>query len=184
MVIAKVEDYKLEVRITTQEDFKERHPHEFFLVRSSLDPSALERITKTSSDKTLDKTLNVDPNDLRKKLFLMDGDSDVYSFFLRKVGDMILVGRSDACYFIINSLLISHEHCKIEVGPDGLIYFKDNKSRNGTYINGERTHPHIRKLVQDKDFVGFSNKHLFNFYYNGTFYVAVKEFYRPKPKGL
>lgn len=52
-------------------------------------------------------------------------------------GDKLLVGRGQNVQLWINDKNISREHCQIEC-EDGNVYVSDLKSRNGTYLNGQR----------------------------------------------
>ena len=172
MVVTKVRMYEGEILLSTKEQFILRHPDEFFLVGSSLEISDLEKMAVEAG-----RTLTSLPRESEKK-FLMDGDSDAYSFPLRPPLGWILVGRSDDCYVILNKEKVSRVHAKIYYGPDGKeINIFDNSS-NGTYVNGKKIS--MRTPVRDGDIIGFSQSHLFNFYSNGAFYVAVRDIYRPK----
>ena len=46
----------------------------------------------------------------------------------------IIVGRDDACQMRLASSLVSHRHCALDVGPEG-IRVRDLGSQNGTYVN-------------------------------------------------
>ncbi|MCK4589699.1 MAG: FHA domain-containing protein [Nanoarchaeota archaeon] len=170
MVMAKVASYRPEVMISTKEEFILRHPHEFFLIKSSLDYPDLE--SRLSGGETLTGPI------IPRKKFLMDGDSDVYSFPLKKAGSWILIGRSDDCYVIVDSDKVSRVHAKIYLGPDGKEVNIFDVSSNGTFVNKELIDR--RTPITDGDFIGFSQSHLFNFYSNDRFYDVLKEFYRPK----
>jgi pSer/pThr/pTyr-binding forkhead associated (FHA) protein len=48
-----------------------------------------------------------------------------------------LIGRSQECHLRANSDAISRRHCVLII-KDNKVYIRDLKSRNGTYVNGER----------------------------------------------
>jgi pSer/pThr/pTyr-binding forkhead associated (FHA) protein len=54
---------------------------------------------------------------------------------------LITIGRGQECTFPLRGqwpdMLISRRHCQIEVHPDRL-EIRDLKSRNGTFVNGQR----------------------------------------------
>lgn len=49
---------------------------------------------------------------------------------------VINIGSDESCEIQIKDPLISHLHAVIENHPDGTCWIKDNKSRNGTKVNG------------------------------------------------
>ncbi len=51
--------------------------------------------------------------------------------------EKFLIGRSEPCQLRVNSDAISRRHCLITLEADG-VFVQDLKSRNGTFVNGER----------------------------------------------
>src|SRR5256885_8774990 len=49
----------------------------------------------------------------------------------------VLIGRSPDCDIRIHDILASREHCSLEPGDEGWMV-NDQKSRNGTTLNGEK----------------------------------------------
>lgn len=48
-----------------------------------------------------------------------------------------IIGRHEGCHLRLKSDAISRKHCVIKI-KDSVVYIRDLKSRNGTFINGER----------------------------------------------
>ena len=58
--------------------------------------------------------------------------------FATAVGkDVFLIGRGEACDLILPDLLVSREHARLMLGPDGPL-LEDLNSINGTFVNGRR----------------------------------------------
>ena len=52
-------------------------------------------------------------------------------------GGLFSVGKKESCSLVLDRINISREHCEI-VAADGGYAIRDLKSRNGTFVNGER----------------------------------------------
>ena len=53
-------------------------------------------------------------------------------------GDRFVLGRDDACDFVVDDEKVSREHAAIELGADGSAVLRDLDSSNGTFVNGKR----------------------------------------------
>ena len=49
-----------------------------------------------------------------------------------------MIGRAPACDLVFDDSAISREHARVEVDGDAVVV-RDLRSRNGTWVNGERT---------------------------------------------
>jgi len=65
-------------------------------------------------------------------------------------GDKFLIGRSDACQLRPKSESVSRKHC-ILVQHQGKVLVQDLKSRNGTYVNGQRLPSDKAKVLKPGD---------------------------------
>jgi len=50
----------------------------------------------------------------------------------------ILIGRAETCQISVESDMISREHARIELTPDGRFRAVDLGSRNKSFVNGEQ----------------------------------------------
>ena len=50
----------------------------------------------------------------------------------------VVIGRSSGCDLVIDDSAVSREHARVEVDGDAVV-IHDLQSRNGTWVNGERT---------------------------------------------
>lgn len=64
-----------------------------------------------------------------------------------------LIGRSESCDFIIKSDIVSSVHAVLEITPNSIRVF-DMNSRNGTFVNGEKS---IAQSIKVGDKVSFGN---------------------------
>ncbi|AGA90320.1 ABC-type multidrug transport system, ATPase component [Thioflavicoccus mobilis 8321] len=69
-------------------------------------------------------------------------------------GGEMVVGRLAGCDLPIDSPLISREHARLSLQPDG-VYIEDLKSTNGTWVNGRRIDSRV--LLQAGDRVSFAS---------------------------
>jgi hypothetical protein len=53
-----------------------------------------------------------------------------------------IIGRSDECDIVIDSMHVSRHHARIFSSSDGQWYVEDLGSSNGTFVNGERVKSH------------------------------------------
>jgi pSer/pThr/pTyr-binding forkhead associated (FHA) protein len=53
-------------------------------------------------------------------------------------GSKFVIGRADDCALRPHSDAVSRRHCVVIVAADGVVGVRDLKSRNGTYVNGQR----------------------------------------------
>ncbi|CAG9821734.1 unnamed protein product [Phaedon cochleariae] len=65
------------------------------------------------------------------------------------------VGRNTQADLITDHREVSRNHATLSVLIDGLLYVTDNKSSNGTFINGEKIKPMELKQLKHGDVVGF-----------------------------
>lgn len=56
----------------------------------------------------------------------------------------VTVGRAPNCDLVIPHNSISRNHCQIEYTPEGEFFITDTGSSNGSFINGDKLHPHVR----------------------------------------
>ena len=54
----------------------------------------------------------------------------------RLTEDCIKIGAASSCAIVLDDSLVSHLHAILENHPDGTCWIKDQKSRNGTKVNG------------------------------------------------
>lgn len=73
---------------------------------------------------------------MRAKLKLLRGSQAGKSIELKK--ETFLIGRADGCHLRPNHDAISRRHCQFTMYPNK-VTVQDLGSRNGTYVNGERT---------------------------------------------
>ncbi|MBW3087868.1 ATP-binding cassette domain-containing protein [Bifidobacterium sp. 82T24] len=67
-----------------------------------------------------------------------------------------VIGRDPACAIVLNDMLVSRRHCRVESTKDG-IELTDLRSANGTYVNGRRVG---RVWLQEGDVVTLGNTDL------------------------
>ncbi len=60
----------------------------------------------------------------------------------------LLIGRSAACDVVIDHPEVSGRHAILTITPDGRYEIQDIGSKNGVYVNGERT---VKKFLQEGD---------------------------------
>ena len=65
-------------------------------------------------------------------------------------GDQFLIGRSDSCQLRPKSDSISRKHCVLVI-REGRVLAQDLKSRNGTYVNGEKLSTERAKILSSGD---------------------------------
>ena len=64
-----------------------------------------------------------------------------------------VIGRKEGCHLRPRSDLISRKHCVIEIS-ESVVKVRDLKSRNGTFVNGERLEGEIELTLGDRLKVG------------------------------
>ena len=64
----------------------------------------------------------------------------------------LFLGRASTCDIIIRDASVSKTHAVIEPGP-GSWHLRDNRSRNGTWRNGERLKPNERVALTSGDVI-------------------------------
>lgn len=69
------------------------------------------------------------------KLVVASGKSAGKSIAVK--GNKLLIGRAEECDVRPLSEEVSRRHCAIHIGPSG-VTVEDLKSRNGTFLNGEK----------------------------------------------
>lgn len=84
------------------------------------------------------------------KLIVASGKSAGRSISLKR--DKLLIGRSEDCDIRPLSEEVSRRHCAITVGPAD-VWVEDLKSRNGTFVNGNRIQPESRIKLADGDMI-------------------------------
>lgn len=86
-----------------------------------------------------------------KLLFGSDGAQDLFQL---KDKDVFIIGRSQDADIKVMDIKVSRNHCRIEARGDKF-YVTDNKSRNGTFVNGEKI---VSTELKDGDHIkiGFS----------------------------
>jgi FHA domain len=68
-----------------------------------------------------------------------------------------LLGRSVACAFALPLASISRFHAVVGSCGDRGFYVLDLRSRNGTYVNGQRIEPHRKYFLHDGDTLQISH---------------------------
>jgi pSer/pThr/pTyr-binding forkhead associated (FHA) protein len=54
-------------------------------------------------------------------------------------GSVRTLGRATGADFIVDAALVSRVHCRFTATADGELEVRDLESRNGTFVNGQRT---------------------------------------------
>ena len=54
-------------------------------------------------------------------------------------GSVRTLGRATGADFIVDAALVSRVHCRFTATADGELEIRDLESRNGTFVNGQRT---------------------------------------------
>jgi pSer/pThr/pTyr-binding forkhead associated (FHA) protein len=77
-----------------------------------------------------------DPSQLNPELvkISLGADSDEAKSFRR---DSIVIGRAVDCDVVVKDVKASRQHCRLTRG-EGIYVLEDLKSRNGTYVGGDR----------------------------------------------
>jgi hypothetical protein len=73
------------------------------------------------------------------------------------VGSCWLLGRSVVCSFPLPLASVSRFHAVVGYCRDRGFYVLDLRSRNGTYVNGERIQPHRKYFLKDGDCLQISH---------------------------
>jgi hypothetical protein len=68
-----------------------------------------------------------------------------------------LLGRSFVCAFALPLASVSRFHAVVGYCGDRGFYILDLRSRNGTYVNGERIQPHRKCFLKDGDAIQISH---------------------------
>ena len=89
-------------------------------------------------------------------------------------GDRLLIGRGQTVQVWINDKNISREHCAISYQNDQIL-IEDLKSRNGTFVNGQRIVQHTP--LRDGDQVKLASTS----YFNISFQQITNDFGQPGP---
>lgn len=86
-----------------------------------------------------------------------DRDTSILEALKSKPSKRINIGRSQACDFTLSGSTISRVHASIELQKrNGKVFYvvKDNKSLNGTYVNGRKIKKPTIVTKRDKIFIG------------------------------
>lgn len=67
------------------------------------------------------------------------------------LGDRAMIGRHPECEIILTDPMASRRHCKVERTPAGTFTVEDNKSANGTLLNGEVLRPGTTMALRHGD---------------------------------
>ncbi len=62
-----------------------------------------------------------------------------------------LIGRSSKCQILIDRPTVSRVHCLLTVHGGGRAAMRDLRSKNGTWVDGKRLSPEIRKIISVSD---------------------------------
>lgn len=89
------------------------------------------------------------PNAIKKIMHMLYMQRD-----LAEENDVYTIGRIDRNDIVLVDYTISKAHAKILLREDGY-YIVDNKSKNGTSINGNALIPHREYAIKEKDIVIF-----------------------------
>ena len=77
------------------------------------------------------------------------------TYFCRhREDDLLLIGRHRSCDIHLADRRVSHQHAVIKFMPDGRVILRDSRSRNGTYINGERIEKPVTLLTGMQIYLG------------------------------
>jgi len=67
----------------------------------------------------------------------------------------LVIGRQPGCDVVLDDALVSRQHARVRVMPDGSVVVEDLHSTNGVYVNGTRLPRSIQKLHEgDRLLVG------------------------------
>ena len=69
--------------------------------------------------------------------------------------DRISVGRAQNCDIVLRLSYISKLHAHFLRGPGGVMYLCDQRSSNGTTVNGQALRPGTRIKINVGDTIGF-----------------------------
>ncbi|MCA9690774.1 MAG: FHA domain-containing protein [Myxococcales bacterium] len=69
--------------------------------------------------------------------------------------DRISVGRAQNCDIVLRLSYVSKLHAHFLLGPGGVMHLCDQRSANGTRVNGEPLLAGVRALVRVGDTIGF-----------------------------
>lgn len=86
-------------------------------------------------------------------------------------GESVDIGRSQECRIPLPRAprAVSSKHASLYfASSDRTFYIKDEESKNGTFVNGERIPSSDSVLLRSKDFVELSNALAFRFYVYGA----------------
>lgn len=89
------------------------------------------------------------PNAIKKIMHMLQMQRD-----LAEENDVYTIGRVDRNDIVLVDYTISKSHAKIFLREDGY-YLVDNKSKNGTSLNGTALIPHREYSIKEKDIVIF-----------------------------
>ena len=77
---------------------------------------------------------------------------------MRLHGKRFVVGKSKySTYQVRNTTTVSRSHALFHCEEDAC-WVEDDNSRNGTFVNGERLAPNVRKRLEDGDAVRMSDE--------------------------
>ncbi|MBP1583462.1 MAG: FHA domain-containing protein, partial [Victivallales bacterium] len=70
--------------------------------------------------------------------------------------DFFSIGSAPGCDCQLQDSLVSQKHAIIELQADGTCRIKDNRSRNGTTVNGTPVHDSVGRMLKDGDIIAIS----------------------------
>ncbi|MCB9639743.1 MAG: FHA domain-containing protein [Myxococcales bacterium] len=90
--------------------------------------------------------------DTPPKLIVMDGPHHGdREFPIKGMYTDYTIGRSPHCEFTVHDENISREHAVIRRDPTNGVTIRDNGSRNGVIVNGDRLRANVEKRLRDRD---------------------------------
>jgi pSer/pThr/pTyr-binding forkhead associated (FHA) protein len=132
--LIQVEDFDLQFTLPTTDEVKE--------VYEVTDTDLLEV-------KMVKKLLKAMDRENAPSLEVLEGPQAGLLFALEEKNQDVVMGRDPACEFMIDSIVISRKHARIEKRFDTVI-IHDLDSKNGTFVNRERVK---EKRLQDGDII-------------------------------
>lgn len=148
------------------DDFYKKYDH-FVLVIVPTSGSALEK-SSTSRHASLSKAESRPPVDSRYRVGILQ----------KRLGNplnaFISVGRATTNDIVISDIEVSKVHAFFERNESGHWTIRDNRSTNGTYVNGERIDQDERTLIKSSDAIKIGPGVSTVFFDPGDFYQFLK----------
>lgn len=150
-----LEYWKKELHKTKTDQFVTKYYHGFLVIEQLPVQDAIEMLIRTIPTQSgIGPTIKLPPN-LMPRLREDFGVVQIIKSNRNSFGDKITLGRAKNNDIVIRSDRISKVHCALTPIGKGHYEIQDMKSRNGTFLNGNKLEPNKPTKLNSGDQIGF-----------------------------